>query len=182
MCGSVANTSRQRSSSSVEPKTPARDHDAVGARAELGAALREVAIIDPVAELAAGLGVVLAVSVRRDDPVDEMLRADLGGVFILGPIQIVQVERVFCLIVAADVAFSAIGAGCLQRAVAVCSLNPRRQRIVKIVAEEHIDVDEAQLPPHLSRYLFEQFGADDRGGGPALAELAGAPSTSLQTR
>ena len=77
---------------------------------------------------------------------------------LLGDVEIVEVERVLGVGVAAYVALAAIDARGLQRAVAVPVLVPDRQGLGMVVAEEDVDVGSPVRPAVLVGNRIEQLG------------------------
>jgi hypothetical protein len=65
-----------------------------------------------------------------------------GTVVLFGYAQVVEVQCVLGMCITTNVTLGAIGAGCLQLAIAVFVLLPAWQVIVKVITEKHHDVGE----------------------------------------
>ena len=106
------------------------------------------------------LHVVLAAGVEGDDLLREVLGAHVGVVPVLGDVEVVEIDRVLRVVVAPRVALRAVDARRLQRAVAVAVLLADRQRIVEVIAEEHVDVEHVRRAAVGLRHLLKQLRPD----------------------
>src|SRR5208283_4602058 len=119
-------------------------------------AAREITKIDSVSVHTVCMGIVSQRAVDGHDFQNEMFGADDGLVSMFCNEEIVQVEGVLRMIVAANIALGTINAGSLQRSIAISLLLADSKRLLEIIAEENIDIYQLRISTVFLGHLREE--------------------------
>src|SRR6202040_3254759 len=92
------------------------------------------------------VSVIFPILIGGDDLQYKMLSGHNGLISMFSGMQVVQIEGVFRMVVAPNIAFRAINARSLQRTVSISSLLANGERGLKIVAKKYINVHQFGIP------------------------------------
>src|SRR5215469_14185713 len=120
--------------------------------------VNQVAIDHAISVRAVRIAVVSAIFSYGNNLLHQGLSSDFCAMALLGNVQIIQINGVLGVVVAAADALSAVGAGSLQRSKAIQLLfatGERRQ--LRVLAKKDIDIDQLRVTAGFVRNLLKQL-------------------------